>query len=105
MDGVSILEAKFASSLKGLPGVRAGLSNPAALLAVCRSKGRSKEAVLHAAAISVSEGKEYPEGHASRENLFDMADALYFYHDHIEQMERYEAEVRAAKEPPRFLTV
>lgn len=105
MSGMELMESEFNARLKVLPGVQAGLSNPASLLATCKALGKNKAAVWTAAGSAMRQAKVFPEGHPSRERAFDLADALYFYHDHLEEVERYEGEIRAAKEPPRFQLV
>ncbi len=105
MNEIQYMEAEFAASIKALPGVQAGVSNTNNLLAICRNTGRNKEAVLTAAGAAIRQAKAYPDGHPSREMAFDLADTLYFYHDHLEEVERYEGELAASKEQPRFLVV
>lgn len=102
---MDFLKAEFANSLKHLPGVEAGHGNHENLLALCTSTGKNKDAVMSAAASAMKQAKTFPEGHPSREMAFDVADAMYFYHDYLEEVERYEEEQKWANMPPMFATV
>lgn len=102
---MDFLKHEFANSLKYFPGVAAGYSNPENLLSLCFNTGKNKDVVMKAAASAMKQAKAFPEGHPSREMAFDVADALYFYHDYLDEVERYEEEKKAASMSPSFSVV
>lgn len=92
---MDILKQEFEASLKALPGVQAGYSNPQLLATLCSQAGRDKDIVLKLANSVTLQGKSFERGTPSYEMAFDLVDAFYFYHDYLVEVEKYEEEIAA----------
>lgn len=95
---MDILKQQYLASLKALPGVQAGHSDPQVLASLCAQAGRNKEVALKLAQSAMLQGKSFERGTPSSEKAFDAADAFYYYHDYLLEVEKYEEECRARAE-------